>query len=278
MERNNIMNRKLYKLQQIGERLWTCATNTALVAAGLGRDGRGFAVVAEETRKMSDKVQDFIEKAMFEDENINADIIKDMALMIMLLAYNAAIESNRLEEKGKQAAVCAEEIRSLAYTLATEISDDIPLDRHPKNVVPWAKTPLTTVISNNLCFFLFEAGGTYFVENLINIQEVCYGLTDSNNKVIVRGNELPFIDLPGYLKKKSDKAKHIILRAPWAEESKEYAVAVDDFVCLFYSPIGTPITPPADMPLAKYVRECWENENGDPFFFMDWVKMAGECT
>ena len=31
----------------------------------------------------------------------------------------------------------------------------------------------------------------------------------------------------------------------------------------------------ADMPLAKYVRECWENENGNPFYFMDWIKMAG---
>jgi len=192
------MNRKLYKLQQINDRLWSCAANTALVAAGLGRDGRGFAVVAEETRKMSDKVQDFIESAMFEDKNIETDTIKDMALMIMLLAYNAAIESHRLEEKGKQAAVCAEEIRSLAYTLTTEISDDIPLDRHPENIIPWAKTPLTTVISNNLCFFLLQAGGIYFVENLINIQEVCYGLTENNNKVIVRGNELQLINLPKY--------------------------------------------------------------------------------
>ena len=67
--------------------------------------------------------------------------------------------------------------------------------------------------------------------------------------------------------------KYIILRTPWAEECKEYAVVVDDFSCLFYSPIGTPVDPPANMPLTKYVRECWENENGDPFYFMDWVKM-----
>ena len=68
--------------------------------------------------------------------------------------------------------------------------------------------------------------------------------------------------------------KYIILRTPWAEESAEYAVAVDDFVTLFYSPIGSPVPAPTDMPLAEYVRECWENENGDPFYFMDWVKMA----
>jgi len=270
------MNRKQYKLQQISDRLWTCAANTALVAATLGRDGRGFAIVAEETRKLSDNMQSIIEKALFEDEEIKMEILKGAAEMIMLLAYNAAIESHRLEEKGKQAAVCAEEIRSLAYILTTEISDDVPLDRQPENAIPWAKTPLTTVISNNLCFFLFRAGDIYFVENLINIKELCCGLMENNNKVIVRGNELPLINLLKHLGINSDNCKYIILRAPWAEKNNEYAVAVDDFTCLFYSPIGTPIPPPADMPLAKYVRECWENENGNPFYFMDWVRMAGE--
>ena len=272
------MNRKQFKLQQISDRLWTCAANTALVAAALGRDGRGIAVVAEETRRLSDKVQNFIEKALFEDIEIKMEILKDAAQEIMLLAYNTAIESHWLDEKGKQAAVCAEEIRSLAYSLTTEISDDMPLDRHPENVVPWAKTPLTTIISNNICFFYFQASGTYFVENLINIKEVCYGLwvKENDNKITLRGNEFPVINLPKYLKKESGNIKYIILHTPWAEEKKDYAVAVDDFVCLFYSPIGTPILPPADMPLAKYVRECWENENGNPFYFMDWIKMAGE--
>ena len=171
MERNNIMNRKQYKLQQLSDRLWTCAANTALVAAALGRDGRGFALVAEETRTLSNKAQDFIERALFEDEEIKMEILKDAAHEIMFLAYNAAIESHRLEEKGKQAAVCADEIRSLAYTLTTEISDDMPLDRHPENIVPWAKTPLTTVISNNLCFFLFEVPLMHFRLSFCQFQE-----------------------------------------------------------------------------------------------------------
>ena len=271
------MNREQYKLQQISDRLWTCAANTALVAALLGRDGRGFAIVAEETRKMSDKMQLLIEQAIFENVEINMGKLKNAALEIMFLAYNAAIESHRLEEKGKQAAVCAEEIRSLAYLLTTDITDEIPLDRHPENVIPWAKTPLTTVISNNLCFFLVEAGGKFFVENLINVEEVCYGLKEENGIVTIRGRKLPVVNLPKFLDTVSDKqkyAKYVILRTPWAEESAEYAVAVDDFVTLFYSPIGTPVPAPADMPLYKYVRECWENENGDPFYFMDWIKMA----
>jgi len=270
------MTRKLFKLNQISERLWILAANTAMVAAGLGRDGRGFAIVAEETRKMTDKMQQLVTEAIFDDVEINVEVMKEMALQIMLLALNAAIESHKLDIKGKQAAVCAEEIRSLAYMLTTEISEDVPLDRLPDMVIPWSKAPLTSVQSDNVCFILLKTGDIYFVENLINIQMVCYGLTENENKnIILRGTELPVINTPNLLNKRTENPTYIILRAPWAEDNKEYAVAVDSFGCLFYSPIGTPIAPPENMPLAKYVRECWENENGDPFYFMDWVKMLG---
>jgi len=53
-----------------------------------------------------------------------------------------------------------------------------------------------------------------------------------------------------------------------------YAISVDSCDDILYSPVGTPVPPPADMPLSEYVRECWENENGEPFYFMDWVKTA----
>jgi len=269
------MNRKVYKLQQISERLWILAANTAMIAASLGRDGRGFAIVAEETRNMTNKMQHLVEQAIFEDEDIDMEKMKEAAQEIMFLALNAAIESHRLDIRGKQAAVCAEEIRSLAYMLTTVISDDMPLDRISKTDVPWAKTPLTTVLSDNICFILLKTGDIHFVENLINIHEVCYGLVESKeNKIILRGVELPVINTQRLLNTESDKPIYFILRAPWTEESKDYAVAVDSFGCLFYSPIGTPVAPPADMPLFKYVRECWENENGEPFYFMDWTKMA----
>jgi len=271
------MNRKLYKLQQIGDRLWILAAMTAMQAAALGRDGRGFAIVAEETRKMTDKMQYLVEQAMFDDEDVDMETMKEKAHEILLLALNAAIEANRLQEKGKQAAVCAEEIRALSYMLANEISDDIPLDRIPKNSVPWAKTPLSTIpqLIPSPTFILLKTAETFIVENLLNVQEVCYGFTvNKDNRLMLRGNELPVINVSEFLNRKTDKTIYIILCAPWADESAKYAVAVESFECLFYSPIGTPIAPPADMPLSKYVRECWENENGEPFYFMDWIKMA----
>ena len=269
------MDRKLYKLNQIVDRLWTLSAMTAMIAAGLGRDGRGFAVVAEETRKMTDKMQKLAEQAMFEDKEINMNELKDAAQQTMFLALNAAIESHHADEKGKQAAVCAEEIRSLAYMLTTEIADDMPLDRLPETIIPWAKTPLTSIINHNHCFILLKAGDIYIVENLLNIQEVCCGLVENESNTIThRRGELPAINVPKYLNKTSEEPVYILIQTPWAEKKNEYAVAIDSFGCLFYSPIGAPVPPPADMPLAEYVRECWENENGEPFYFMDWVKMA----
>ena len=269
------MNRNLYKMQQIGDRLWILATNTAMVAASLGRDGRGFAIVAEETRNVTNKIQHLVERAMFDEEEIETKKLKDAAQEIMFLALNAAVESHRLRERGKQAAVCAEEIRSLAYMLTTVISDDMPLDRLPDMVIPWAKTPLTSVISESTCFILLKTGNIFFVENLINIQEVCYGLVErKDGNIILRGVEIPVVSTQELLKIETDIPTYIILRTPWAEERNLFAIAVDSFGCLFYSPIGSPVAPPADMPLAEYVRECWENENGEPFYFMDWNKMA----
>ena len=269
------MNRKLYRLQQIGDRLWILATNTAMVAAFLGQDGRSFAIVADETRKVTNKMQQLVERALFEEEEIETAEIKDAAQEIMFLALNAAIESHRLRERGKQAAVCAEEIRSLAYMLTTVISEDVPLDRLPDMVIPWAKTPLTSVISENTCFILLKTGNLHFVENIINIQEVCYGLVErKDGNIILRGVEIPVVSTQELLNIETDIPTYIILRTPWAEERNLFAVAVDSIGCLFYSPIGTPVAPPTDMPLADYVRECWENEKGDPFYFMDWIKMA----
>ena len=143
--------------------------------------------------------------------------------------------------------------------LFTEISGEIPLGtgKRPDTVIPWAKTPLTTILSDNICFILLKAGDIYFVENLINVHEVFYELKENkDNTVIIRGNELPVINVPGFLNERSDKPVYIILSAPWAEESQRYAVTVDSVGFLFYSPVGTPVPPPCDMPLAKYVREC----------------------
>ena len=87
-----------------------------------------------------------------------------------------------------------------------------------------------------------------------------------------RNRILPLADGYKLLDKPQEAKTYVIVDTPWdtpwAEQNNRYAVAAL-VSCIFLSPIGNPVNIPGDMPLAKYIRECWENENGEPFYFMD---------
>lgn len=265
------MNRTLWKLDHIGERLWILATMTATQAAALANEGKGLAVVAEETRKMANKVNAFVEKSMSEGEDLQNERIIPLALNLNLLALNSAIEANRLGHRGKQAMVCAEDIRDLAYDIVC-LFDKERVEKAHKTATPWAKTPMSTS-NQGSSFLLFSIGGIQFVENLDNIKEVCSQMERKDSSIILRNMELPLIDGFEMLGKTEENPGCVIVYTPWAQQNKIYAVSAI-ILGIFHSPIGKPVDVPADMPLAKYVRECWENENGEPFYFMDWTKMV----
>lgn len=88
----------------------------------------------------------------------------------------------------------------------------------------------------------------------------------------LRGMEIPLIDGCKLLDRPKTESAFVILQTPWAEFNKTYAVTAD-VLCIICCPIGKAVDAPANMPLAKYVRECWESENDEPFYFMDWIKM-----
>lgn len=263
------MNKTLWKLQIIGERLWMLANATAQQATTLEVEGGGLAVVADETRKLANKVHDLVEHTLFDEKELSPGNIRDLAFRLHLLALNNAIESSRIGWRGKPAAVCADDIRGLAYELAT-LFDDSNLKKH-EVITPIPKDCITSASSGNE-FLLLNIGGIAVVERLSNIKELCMynGCTDTH--LNLRGMEIPLIDGYSLLGTPKEEPVFVILQTPWAEQNKTYAVLAD-VECLFFSPIGKLVDAPADMPLAKYVRECWESENSTPFYFMDWPKM-----
>ena len=208
---------------------------------------------------------------MSDDEEINKDAITPTAVELNLLALNTALESFRLGARGKQTAICAEDIRNLAYEICILLDENTAVQAK-KIVMPWSKNPLSTVNQNNE-FMLFMVAGVPIVENLIYIQEVAVGLEETNGYINLRGKEIPVLDMFKILDKSLENRTFIILRTPWADKNHEFAVIVDSCSGLFYCPIGTPIKPPVDNLISRYVRECWENENGEPFYFMDWNKL-----
>jgi chemotaxis signal transduction protein len=283
------MNKKLWRMQRVSERMWILAVMMANNAVALGGSaGRGFAVVAEEARKMAEKMQEAIERALFEDGEINKGMMHDIAYMLNLLAVNSTIEAHHWGEKGRQASVHSEEIRVLAYTVSKEMSDERndkeqkeETEGNRQSYMPYPKNPLSTVKEQQK-LILFTIAGIPVMETLINVKEVgriAEEHNDNRMKLKLRGKELPFINASRILGKPLENSsnssnEYIIVRTPWAERDEFYAVAADCFNGIMASPVGTPVEPPADMPLAQYVRECWENENGEPFYFMDWTKMA----
>jgi hypothetical protein len=272
------MNTTVWKLDNIGERLWSLATTTATVAAVLGHKGRGMAIVAEETRRLANHIKDVVAQAMEDKSEINSEKVIIYAEQLNYLALNTAIESARLSMDGKQAAVCAEEIRDLAFALRCLFDKGLTKD-HKHVTTPWAAKPMTTVTAQGE-FLLLDIGGIPVVEPLKNIREILVtGYTEMERQqgsIHARNRVLPLADGYKLLGKPQEArfyATYAIIDTPWAEQNDCYAVAAQ-VSCIFASPIGNPISVPADMPLAKYVRECWENENGEPFYFMDWGKMV----
>lgn len=264
------MNRMLWKLDHIGERLWMMATLIAAHAASLENEGKGLAVVAEETRRTGTLIHTMAEGAIVEEREIDRAAAMDLAQRLNLLAINGAIEAIRITGfTGRQAAIYADEIRELADGILC-LFDETFAARKKQTAPPWAANPSSAACSGR--FLLMQAGGISFVEPAANIQEVCVASAREDGKIQLRGMELPFIDLYRLLGKERESRTHVILRTPWAEKNHTFAVTADAAL-VFFSPTGKPAAVPEGMPLAGYVRECWENESGEPFYFMDWPRM-----
>ena len=264
------MNKTLWKLQNAGERLWLLANMMAQHSAAL--DVRGLAVVAEETRKMSERILGLTERALFGEEEIKPDDVRDVGTQLNLLALNSAIETSKVGFRGKPAVACVEDIRNIAYEL-TVLFDGNHAPKRYEGVVPYPKTGMTSVAHHNE-FLLLNIGGVAIVEPVANVKEI--NMCDAertDSRIKLRGMEFPLIDAFAMLGKTQAEPAYVILYTPWAEQNKTYAVAAD-VSCLFFSPTGAPAAAPADAPLAGYAREFWESENDMPFLFMDWPKMA----
>jgi len=267
MERKKVMNKTLWKLQSAGDRLWLLANTSAQQSATSGL--KGLAIVADETRRMANFIYELVEKALFEEEDVEHEKIGDIAFLLNMLALNSAIESNRYGWQGKAAAVCAEDIRNLAQEVAKllDINAGLPYD----NVVLSPKKRILSV-DKSQCLIQLDIGGVSVVELLDNVKEICWNAERVDNHIKFRGQEITLIDTFEKLGKKQEKATHVLIQTPWAKANKIYAVTAN-VVHLFYSPIGTAEDAPRNTPFAEYVREYWESESDVPFLFIDWPEM-----
>jgi hypothetical protein len=265
------MNKKLWKLDKIGDRLWIVAMDTAQQAGTLGEQGLGLAMVADETRRLAVKVERATERALFEEEDIEQETLVQLATQLNFLALNSAIAASKLGARGKAAAVCANEIRGLAFTIVNDLFHKTDYDRywpHPKSCM--------TAVTQRQEFLSFAIGGIIISENIDNVKEVIGPVVERTETHIgFREQSVRLVDPFRLMGVTKENTSYVILQTPWAQQNKTYAVAVDAIIGLYFSPVGKPAAaPPGGMPLGAYVRECWDCEDGEPVYFMDWPGMA----
>jgi chemotaxis signal transduction protein len=262
------MNKKLWTLDKIADRLWIVAMDAAQQAGTLG--DRELAVVADETRKLATALGYAVERALFEDEDIKEEMLTDLALQLNFLALNSALVASRLGQRGKAAAVCTDEIRGLAFSVV----NDLFRKAEYAGYSPRPKACVKTVASNQE-FVSFKIGEFIVSENIENVKEVIGPFVErTETHISFREQTVRLVDPFRLLGEKKDAASYVILQTPWADENKTYAVAVDAVIGLSFTPVGKSVAAPADMPLSAYVREYWDSESGEPICFMDWPKMV----
>lgn len=267
------MNKTLWKLGRISDKLWLIASSIAMEACKWGTDGRNFAVVADETRNVAEKISSLVESSLFENEDIKQGVIEDMVTQLSYLTINVAIEAQRSGQRGKAVAICAEDTRNLVFELIELVDGKKQFDHTP----PPYSAKVMSSIDNKVCFMKFTIDGYEIIENLNFIQEVVSNkIEHDKTHVMLRGSNIPIIDCFSLLGKQKDDAFYVILRTPWAKKNEIYAVAIDELGvnAIFYSSVGIPFTPDKSMALSEYVRECWEAADSEPFRFMNWPAMV----
>jgi chemotaxis signal transduction protein len=135
-------------------------------------------------------------------------------------------------------------------------------------------------------FFFYSICGYPLIENLKNIQEVCYPCkTDIEGQTFsLRGLKMPVINcyklfgLP-YKSFDADRLTVMVINNEGAKNGSAdgiYAVPIDDLDinAIIYTRIGCAVPAKQGHAFADYARECWDVIGGDQVAFADWKKLT----
>jgi hypothetical protein len=257
-------------------------------AARAGHFGKGFAVVAHEARIIADKLFEYTEKVKFDgvDDAIFKGIVES-AIQMKFLSVNAVLEIDRMVEISmdfnipKSMAVFAEELRRIAIGL-DELTDNSV--RQKPFTMPELASPVESSSASE-GFFLYSICGNPLIENMKNIQEVCYCRKSDieGNTLSLRGLKIPVINCSRYLNLSctdfdEDRQTVMIINPEGVSIGGKdgiYAVPIDelDINLIFYSRVGYAVSPKKGHAFSEYSRECWDVVGGDQVVFADWKKL-----
>jgi len=279
--------KKIWLIEQFAHKAWTVSLTLLQDAARAGQHGKGYAVVAQEARMLADKLFDYTAEAKFNgDDDAMFKGLVDFVVRLKFLAVNAAIEIARVADISmdfnipKSLAVSADELRRIAFGL-NELID--------KRVWQKSFTMLELASPSGSDardrFFFYSISGHPLIENMKNIQEVCYPRkADIEGNILhLRGHKIPIINcfhcfnLP--CASFDEDRQTVVMINPegitYGSGDGIYAVPIDDLDinAIFYSRIGCAVPPKKGHAFSDYARECWDVLGGDQVIFADWKKI-----
>lgn len=284
----SILERKLWKLENILNSMNTLAINLSLTAAESGAMGRGVSAIANEARKFIMVFEkDIFGQLKFEDKAIE-DVqfkMEDMGEMLRLLSINSILESRRINNM--KAFILCDELRKIGESISN-VLDPITYRKNLTMLNPDRsfKEPLGYVVAN--------IAGTYWAESMNSVIEVLKvkkeqlldypeGPGKMKHQILVRGGKIPVVNIHaemGEEPKIENDAKVLILNLGhilYGHTSSDlyFGLLVDDIeYCGFLQKGIHELDMPSDVP-TNFVRHSWKTKDTSLMFF-DWDNIINE--
>lgn len=279
------MTKKQWQCQRLMQHLLSTSTMIAAEAARKDADqtqmGTELAVIAEETRNISIKLSQALERHIFgemDDGNFD-EVVLDATLQSKLLAINTAIMASKVDML-KPAAVFAEEIRNTSLELR-EICEpesrrspkfgrmiDIPSpDPRSKAATGWQY--LFTAVSGR---YVWSENTNFVMEVLLYCAEF---IKNGRLQILNLWREL---DIPVlWPDPESKEASVLVILCAHDDPRRKYAVAAelpDDFGVISNCRVGVATKSALPIP----VRECWRGLDGNDIYFPDWAAISANSS
>jgi len=279
--------KKIWLIEQFAHKIWTVSLSLAQEATRAGQHGKGYAVVAHEARILADKLFEYTAEVKFEgaDDAMLKGIV-DFVVELKFLSVNAAIEIQRVADISmdfnipKSMAVFAEELRRIASGLNELIGKSV---WQKSFTMPELASPSGSDARD--CFFFYSISSYPLIENMKNIEELCYPRKADieENTLFLRGLKIPIINCFRYFNLPctsfdADRQTVVIISPEgkiYGGVNEIYAVPIDDLDinAIFYSRIGCAVPPKKGQVFSDFARECWDVSGGDQVIFADWKKL-----
>lgn len=284
----SILERKIWKLENILNVLNMISIDLSITAAESGAFGRGINAVANETRKFIMHLEaDVFGQLKFEDKAIEdvQNQMEELGSVLRLLGINSILESRRINNM--KAFILTDELRKIGESVENLLE---PMN-YRKNLTMQNpdhsfKDPIPCMVLN--------IANSFWVENMNSVVEVIkisremlldypQGPGKMKHQIDVRGGKIPVVNIHNEMGEElnlTGNSRVVILNLGhilYGHSSSDlfFGLLVDDVEFTGFLQKGVhELESPGDVPV-HFVRYCWKTRDVSLLFF-NWDNIINE--